>query len=166
MPFCRPSFWASTLELSIIQSPPPAVPVAVVAVSRWTRQSQQMLLRRPHRPDADQGEQLACDGTSVCLPAPRGLLICGIAGTGKSLTAKATANIFGLPLLKLDAGRIFAGLVGQSESNLRAVIQTAEAMVLKLAEYRDAGLIPQRRVNDIIRSTMKFPTGAPEAAVQ
>jgi SpoVK/Ycf46/Vps4 family AAA+-type ATPase len=62
------------------------------------------------------------------LPTPKGLLILGIAGTGKSLTAKATAKVFGVPLLKLDAGRIFAGLVGQSESNLWAVIQTAEAI--------------------------------------
>lgn len=62
------------------------------------------------------------------LPTPKGLLIIGIPGTGKSLSAKATAKVFGVPLLKLDAGRIFAGLVGQSESNLRAVIQTAEAI--------------------------------------
>ena len=62
------------------------------------------------------------------LPTPKGLLILGIAGTGKSLAAKATAQVFGVPLLKLDAGRIFAGLVGQSESNLRSVIQTAEAI--------------------------------------
>ena len=62
------------------------------------------------------------------LPVPKGLLIIGIPGTGKSLTAKATAKVFGVPLLKLDAGRIFAGLVGQSEANLRSVIQTAEAV--------------------------------------
>jgi ATP-dependent 26S proteasome regulatory subunit len=62
------------------------------------------------------------------LPTPRGLLILGLPGTGKSLTAKATASVFGVPLLRLDAGRIFAGLVGQSESNLRSVIQTAEAI--------------------------------------
>ena len=62
------------------------------------------------------------------LPPVKGLLITGIAGTGKSLTAKATAKVFGIPLLKLDAGRIFAGLVGQSEANLRSVIQTAEAI--------------------------------------
>jgi SpoVK/Ycf46/Vps4 family AAA+-type ATPase len=62
------------------------------------------------------------------LPSPKGLLIIGIPGTGKSLTAKATAQVFGVPLLKLDAGKIFAGLVGQSESNLRSVIQTAEAI--------------------------------------
>ena len=62
------------------------------------------------------------------LPTPKGVLILGIPGTGKSLTAKATSKTFGMPLLKLDAGRIFAGLVGQSESNLRSVIQTAEAI--------------------------------------
>ena len=62
------------------------------------------------------------------LPSPKGLLIIGIPGTGKSLTAKATASVFQRPLLKLDAGRLFGGLVGQSESNLRSVIQTAEAI--------------------------------------
>ena len=62
------------------------------------------------------------------LPAPKGLLIVGIPGTGKSLTAKATAGAFGLPLLRLDMGCVFGGIVGQSEANLRSVIQTAEAI--------------------------------------
>jgi ATP-dependent 26S proteasome regulatory subunit len=62
------------------------------------------------------------------LPSPKGLLIAGIPGTGKSLTAKATASVFGRPLLKLDAGKLYGSLVGQSEGNLRAVIQTAEAI--------------------------------------
>src|SRR6266566_265204 len=62
------------------------------------------------------------------LPTPKGLLIVGIPGTGKALTAKATAKVFAVPLLKLDAGKIYAGIVGQSESNLRLVIQTAEAI--------------------------------------
>jgi ATP-dependent 26S proteasome regulatory subunit len=62
------------------------------------------------------------------LPSPKGLLIVGIPGTGKSLTAKATASVFQRPLLKLDAGRLFAGIVGQSESNLRSVIATVEAI--------------------------------------
>jgi len=62
------------------------------------------------------------------LPAPKGLLIVGIPGTGKSLTAKATAGAFGLPLLRLDMGCVFGGIVGQSEANLRTVIQTAEAI--------------------------------------
>lgn len=62
------------------------------------------------------------------LPSPRGLMIIGIPGTGKSLTAKATAGVFELPLLKLDAGRIYGSLVGQSEANLRSAIQTVEAI--------------------------------------
>ncbi|MEO5917255.1 MAG: AAA family ATPase [Luteolibacter sp.] len=65
---------------------------------------------------------------SYGLPAPKGLLIVGIPGTGKSLTAKATARAFGLPLLRLDMGCVFGGIVGQSEANLRSVIQTAEAI--------------------------------------
>lgn len=62
------------------------------------------------------------------LPLPNGLLIIGVAGTGKSQTAKATAEVFGVPLLRLDAGKLFAGLVGASEANLRSAIQTAEAI--------------------------------------
>ncbi len=62
------------------------------------------------------------------LPPAKGLLIIGIAGTGKSLSAKVSARVFGVPLLKLDAGRLYGGLVGQSEANLRAVLQTAEAI--------------------------------------
>lgn len=61
------------------------------------------------------------------LPNPKGVLIVGVPGTGKSLTAKVTAKALSVPLLKMDAGRIYGGLVGQSESNLRAAIQTAEA---------------------------------------
>jgi hypothetical protein len=62
------------------------------------------------------------------LPVPKGVLIIGVPGTGKSLTAKATATVFNRPLLKLDAGRLFGSLVGQSEGNLRSAIQTAEAI--------------------------------------
>lgn len=65
---------------------------------------------------------------SYGLPAPKGLLILGIPGTGKSLTAKATAAVFNIPLLKLDAGKLYGGIVGQSEANVRAVINTAEAI--------------------------------------
>ena len=62
------------------------------------------------------------------LPCPKGLLIVGVPGTGKRLTAKATASVFGRPLLRLDAGRLFGSLVGQSEANMRSVIQVAEAV--------------------------------------
>lgn len=62
------------------------------------------------------------------LPAPKGVLITGVPGCGKSLTAKAMSKIWGLPLLKLDMGRIFGGLVGSSEENMRKAIATAEAV--------------------------------------
>ena len=62
------------------------------------------------------------------LPHPRGLLLVGIQGTGKSLTAKAIAHHWHLPLLRLDVGRLFAALVGESESRTRQMIQVAEAL--------------------------------------
>jgi hypothetical protein len=62
------------------------------------------------------------------LPVPKGMLVLGVPGTGKSLTAKATASVFDVPLLKLDAGKLFGSLVGQSEANLRSAIATAEAI--------------------------------------
>ena len=74
------------------------------------------------------GGAFSASAKAYGLPAPKGLLIVGIPGTGKSLTAKATAGAFGLPLLRLDMGCVFGGIVGQSEANLRSVIQTAEAI--------------------------------------
>lgn len=65
---------------------------------------------------------------SYGLPHPRGLLLVGIQGTGKSLTAKAIAHHWHLPLLRLDVGRLFAGLVGESESRTRQTIALAEAL--------------------------------------
>ena len=62
------------------------------------------------------------------LPTPRGLLLVGIQGTGKSLTAKAIATEWQLPLLKLDVGKLFGGIVGESESRLRQMIEVAEAI--------------------------------------
>jgi SpoVK/Ycf46/Vps4 family AAA+-type ATPase len=62
------------------------------------------------------------------LPLPRGVLLVGPQGTGKSLTAKAIAHTWAMPLLRLDVGRLFAGLVGASEARTREMIQRAEAM--------------------------------------
>jgi len=62
------------------------------------------------------------------LPTPRGLLLVGIQGTGKSLTAKAIANEWQLPLLKLDVGKLFGGIVGESEARLRQMIEVAETI--------------------------------------
>lgn len=62
------------------------------------------------------------------LQAPRGVLVVGQPGTGKSLTATACGTIFNIPLVKLEAGRLFASHVGESEGNWRKAFQTAKAI--------------------------------------
>jgi SpoVK/Ycf46/Vps4 family AAA+-type ATPase len=62
------------------------------------------------------------------LPNPKGVLLVGIQGTGKSLSAKAIASLWRLPLLRLDVGRLMGSLVGESEAKAREMIRLAEAM--------------------------------------
>lgn len=59
---------------------------------------------------------------------PKGVLIAGVPGCGKSLNAKASAKLLGVPLLKLDMGRLMGKYVGESESNMRQAIALAEAI--------------------------------------
>ena len=60
--------------------------------------------------------------------SPKGVLLTGVPGCGKSLTAKCVASAWNMPLLRLDMGKIFQGLVGSSESNIRLALKTAEAV--------------------------------------
>ena len=62
------------------------------------------------------------------LPAPRGVLLTGIPGTGKSMSAKAVATAWGVPLLRLDLGAIKSKFVGESEGNLRRAFRVIEAI--------------------------------------
>lgn len=62
------------------------------------------------------------------LPAPKGAMLVGIPGCGKSLTAKAVATAWGVPLLKLDLGALKSKFVGESEGNLRRALRTIEAI--------------------------------------
>src|SRR3954463_11279330 len=62
------------------------------------------------------------------LPLPKGILLIGVPGCGKSLTAKAVGAAWQMPLLRLDVGKIFGGLVGASEENIRKALKTAEAI--------------------------------------
>ena len=83
------------------------------ALKRW--------LEQRHRAFSDKARRFG-------LPTPRGVLLIGPQGTGKSLTAKAIARSWSMPLLRLDVGRLFAGLVGASEARTRETIKRAEAM--------------------------------------
>ncbi len=62
------------------------------------------------------------------LPEPKGILLVGVQGCGKSLVAKSVANSWRLPLLRLDVGALFSSLVGSSEQNLRNAIKLAESI--------------------------------------
>ncbi|MBP7867265.1 MAG: AAA family ATPase [Acidobacteria bacterium] len=62
------------------------------------------------------------------LPAPKGIALIGIPGTGKSLTAKMIAHLWRLPLIRLDVGALFGSLVGQSEENARRALRLAETV--------------------------------------
>lgn len=59
---------------------------------------------------------------------PRGVLLCGVPGMGKSLSAKGIARFFGRPLLRLDLGAVMDSLVGESEANIREAIALAETL--------------------------------------
>jgi len=62
------------------------------------------------------------------LPAPKGVLLLGVQGCGKSLMAKTISNTWQLPLLRFDVGRVFGSLVGSSELNIRRAIKVAESV--------------------------------------
>jgi hypothetical protein len=62
------------------------------------------------------------------LDAPKGVLLLGVQGCGKSLLAKAIAATWQFPLLRFDMGKVFGGIVGQSEGNIRTALQVAQAL--------------------------------------
>jgi ATPase family associated with various cellular activities (AAA) len=68
------------------------------------------------------------EAAQLNLPAPKGIMLVGVQGCGKSLAAKVIAREWQLPLLKLDAGRLYDKFVGESEKNLRRSLRTAESM--------------------------------------
>jgi len=68
------------------------------------------------------------EGSPAHLDPPRGLLLLGVQGCGKSLAAKATAGIFGVPLLRLDFAVLYSKYYGETEKNLRKALDTAEVM--------------------------------------
>jgi SpoVK/Ycf46/Vps4 family AAA+-type ATPase len=68
------------------------------------------------------------DAKKYGVPPPKGVLVTGVPGCGKSLLAKAIGSAWQLPLLRLDVGRVFGMYIGMSEENLRSALRTAEAV--------------------------------------
>lgn len=68
------------------------------------------------------------DARKFGLPNPKGVLLIGVQGCGKSLCAKSLASLWRVPLLRLDLGKVFSSLVGSSEQNVRQAIQIAESV--------------------------------------
>jgi hypothetical protein len=83
----------------------------------------------------------AFDGSAPGLDAPKGLLLLGVQGCGKSLAARAAAGVLGVPLVRLDFGALYSKWHGESEKNLRESLSSAEALspcVLWLDEIEKA----------------------------
>lgn len=72
------------------------------------------------------------------LQSPRGVLVCGAPGTGKSLTASACGNVFNIPLVRLEAGKLYGSLVGESERNWRTAFATLKAIAPVVAWVDEA----------------------------
>src|SRR5207253_10793408 len=68
------------------------------------------------------------DAQIAGLEPPKGILVLGVQGGGKSLAAKAVAGVWGLPLLRLDIGALYDKLIGETERKLREMLKSAEAM--------------------------------------
>ncbi|TNF39103.1 MAG: AAA family ATPase, partial [Gammaproteobacteria bacterium] len=85
----------------------------MIRLKHWLKQRQ----------SAFQGKNLP-DG----LDRPKGILLLGVQGCGKSLAAKAVAGIWGTPLLRLDFGNMYNKYIGETENNLRQALHTAEVM--------------------------------------
>ena len=88
-----------------------------------------------------QQRKAAFDGSAPELDAPKGVLLLGVQGCGKSLAARAAAGVLGVPLVRLDFGALFSKWHGESEKNLRESLESAEALapcVLWLDEIEKA----------------------------
>ncbi len=74
------------------------------------------------------GKAFAKDAKDYGLSSPKGVMLLGVPGCGKSLVSKTIANEWNLPLLKFDLGKVFGGIVGESESNIRKALSLAETI--------------------------------------
>lgn len=95
-------------------SAPPDVEVGGLdQVKQWFRERTQLFSKQ---------------ASQANLLPPKGILLFGIPGTGKSLIAKTIGHLWNVPVLSVDMGSVYSNLMGESEANLRTILQTAEAI--------------------------------------
>jgi AAA+ superfamily predicted ATPase len=120
---------------------PTAVPLVAREKERVIRQSQVLEYHEPDARMADvgglenlkrwldrRGQAFGPGAREFGLDPPKGVLLLGVQGCGKSLVAKAIAASWQFPLLRLDMGKVFGGFVGQSEGNIRTALHVAQAL--------------------------------------
>jgi SpoVK/Ycf46/Vps4 family AAA+-type ATPase len=96
---------------------------------------------------SERGQAFSPDAAKRGLTPPKGILVMGVSGCGKSLCVKAVASYWKLPLLRLDMGRIYDGIAGPPEEAMRKAIVTSEAVapcVLWIDEI-EAGIANQQK---------------------
>ena len=109
----------------------------------------------------------AFDGSAPGLDAPKGVLLLGVQGCGKSLAARAAAGVLGVPLVRLDFGALYSKWHGESEKNLRESLNSAEALapcVLWLDEIEKALSTRRRRQRHLAPRARRVPDLAGRAA--
>jgi hypothetical protein len=85
------------------------------------------------------------------LKPPKGILLVGVPGCGKSLAVKAVASLWKMPLLRLDVGKVFSSLVGSSEENIRSALRLAEAIApcILMLDEMEKGLAGTRSSGEL-----------------
>lgn len=76
----------------------------------------------------ERGRAFSEDARAYGLPQPKGIMLMGVQGCGKSLVAKVISNMWKMPLIRFDMGKVFGSFIGSSESNMRKAIHTAESV--------------------------------------
>lgn len=96
------------------------------ACKKWLQKRMRLFLNNNY--NQENAEKLVIEADAYKIPLPKGILLLGIQGGGKSQLAKAVAAEWKLPLVSLDLGKILASLVGESESRMRFALKTAESI--------------------------------------
>ena len=108
----------------------------------------------------ERGKAFSDEARDFGLPNPKGVLLVGVPGAGKSLVAKCAGYTWGIPVLRMDVGALHGQYVGQSEANTRKAFQTAEAIgrcILWIDEL-EKGFGPSGSTNDGGTSARVFGT--------